>query len=42
MQLLANYRRPYPGFYEPNDLPYAEDEESGEGQVAPAPEQAPD
>jgi hypothetical protein len=25
MQLLANYRRPYPGFYEPNDLPYEED-----------------
>ena len=42
LRLLAHYRRPYPGFYEPNDLPYAEDEESGEGQVAPAPEQAPD
>ena len=26
LQLLANYRRPYPGFYEPNDLPYAEEE----------------
>lgn len=26
MQLLANYRRPYPGFLAPNDLPYAEDE----------------
>jgi hypothetical protein len=32
-QLLANYRRPYPGFYEPDDLPYAEDQETAE-QVA--------
>ena len=26
LQLLAHYRRPFPGFYEPDDLPYAEDE----------------
>ena len=25
LQLSAHYRRPYPGFYEPDDLPYAED-----------------
>ena len=37
MQLLANYRRPYPGFYAPNDLPYAEDEEKSKAVVADAP-----
>jgi hypothetical protein len=42
MQLLANYRRPYPGFYEPDDLPYAEDEEKVEAPVADGPEQAPE
>jgi hypothetical protein len=36
MQLLANYRRPHPGFYEPDDLPYAEDEENGSAPVADA------
>ena len=40
LQLLAEYRRPYPGFYEPDDLPYAEDEEKGEGPVADAAEQS--
>ena len=39
MQLLANYRRPHPGFYEPNDLPYAEEGENAEAPAAPAPEQ---
>jgi hypothetical protein len=33
LQLLANYRRPHPGFYEPDDLPYAADEHE---TVAPA------
>ena len=38
LQLLANYRRPFPGFYEPDDLAYAEDvQETGEA-VAPAAE----
>jgi hypothetical protein len=36
MQLLANYRRPYPGFYDPNDLPYAEDAEKAEQPAAGA------
>ena len=40
MQLLANYRRPYPGFYEPDDLPYAEDEQEGGDVAAPASEPA--
>ena len=30
MQLLANYRRPYPGFYEPDDPAYAEDAENAQ------------
>ena len=34
MQHLANYRRPFPGFYEPDDLPYAEDEQKSEETVA--------
>jgi hypothetical protein len=43
MQLLANYRRPHPGFYEPDDLPYAEDEENGEAPVvADAPQAVPE
>jgi len=36
MLVLANYRRPYPGFYEPDDLPYAEDEQKSEETIAPA------
>jgi hypothetical protein len=40
LQLLAHYRRPYPGFYEPDDLPYAEEEEKeAEQPVGSAPEQ---
>jgi hypothetical protein len=39
LQLLANYRRPYPGFCEPHDLSYAEDEQKGEAPVADAAEQ---
>ena len=40
LQLLANYRRPFPGFYEPDDLAYAEDEQKSEETVAPAAEPA--
>ena len=39
LQLLANYRRPFPGFYEPDDLAYAEDEEKTGQPAAPAAEQ---
>ena len=38
MQLLANYRRPHPGFYEPDDLPYAEDQENADVAITPASE----
>jgi hypothetical protein len=34
MLVLANYRRPYPGFYEPDDLPYAEDVDPAEQPAA--------
>ena len=38
LQLLSTYRRPYPGFYEPDDLPYAEDQENADEAIAPASE----
>ena len=42
MQLLANYRKPYPGFLAPNDLPYAEDEEKAEAAATVTVEQSAD
>jgi hypothetical protein len=36
LQLLGNYPRPYPGFHDPNDLPYAGEVEKAEAPATAA------